>query len=661
MRRTFHYQDYCDYFFCVIARPIGRSNLLSIKRLLRRFCLSGIQFAPRNDINRVNFNYIKLLTLIFIFFIGFIVSVFAQDISVSAEIDSNKIPLGSSAQLTVTLNGTQDAQPPEMPTLDGLDIRLLGPSQRVSIVNGQYSSSLSFSYSLFPTKVGTYKIPALDVDVQGTKYTTEPIDVEVVAFDASGSGLSPDTSSAPALSLEDKLFLVLKIPKTESYLNEKIPVKIMLFVSGIAVRDIQFPALSALGFTLDPFEQPKQYSEVIKGMRFDIVEFNAAITPTHLGELKIGPAKLDCNVVVRSSGQSPLGGRRDGFFDDDFFGEFFNRQEKRSITLQSKESTVIVLDLPSEGKPENFSGATGHFEFQASVTPPEVNVGDPLTLRMQIKTDANPQTVQFPDLAKLNLSDFKLYDPTIKDNKGLKTYEQVLIPKSDKITEIPAIEFSYFDPDLKKYRTIAQGPFAVKVNAFPEGEAPKIFTPQESRASVQPETIGKDIVFIKEDIGNMRFINERIYQRPWVYIVIFIYLAVWILLFIYFQKTHRLATDSVYARRMAAPQFARQGLNKTKHFLQAQKTKEFYDELFKTLQQYLTHKFHLSSGVITSHEITAALGQNIKDQHTVLAIKNILQECEMARYASVSLSQEQMQKSYDELERVIDYLERNIK
>jgi len=43
-----------------------------------------------------------------------------------------------------------------------------------------------------------------------------------------------------------------------------------------------------------------------------------------------------------------------------------------------------------------------------------------------------------------------------------KTAEEVIIPTSEGIKEVPALHFSYFDTFLKDYKTITQGPFAIQ-------------------------------------------------------------------------------------------------------------------------------------------------------------------------------------------------------
>jgi len=186
-----------------------------------------------------------------------VINTYAQDTSIEAEISSKKISLGSSLQYTITVHGESNINPIELPSIEGFDVRYLGPSTRVSIVNGQYSSSKSFVYSLFPHKVGTFSIPAFAITIAGTEHKLQSFPVEVVA--------SMDETARPSadqpISLEDKLFIVMKAPKEEVYINEPLPIKILLFVSGLSVRDVQYPELNNIGFSMGEYEKPQQYQQ----------------------------------------------------------------------------------------------------------------------------------------------------------------------------------------------------------------------------------------------------------------------------------------------------------------------------------------------------------------------------------------------------------------
>ena len=75
---------------------------------------------------------------------------FAKEIGFEAAVDRNKVSLGGSVQLSLTFEGTQNIPPVELPKIKGVEIRYLGPSTRMSIVNGNVTSSVTHIYTVVP-------------------------------------------------------------------------------------------------------------------------------------------------------------------------------------------------------------------------------------------------------------------------------------------------------------------------------------------------------------------------------------------------------------------------------------------------------------------------------------------------------------------------------
>jgi len=584
--------------------------------------------------------------------------VHAQDISFEASVNTNKLPLVAVLQLSLTFNGAQNVPAPELPAIDGFDARYLGPSTQVSIVNGQYSSSVAHNYNLFPQKVGKFQIPSISVDISGKTYTSESIDVEV--FDTPGATTPSvqDESPQEPLSIKDKIFLTIEVPKTQAYLNEKIPVTIKLFIAKLSVRDVQYPEFKPSGFLTEEFQKPKQYSRTLGGVLYDVVEFNTYIYPTRTGELTIDPAKISCNVLYRSAQrQSPF----DGFFDNDFFdhdfGGLFGGIEKYPVNLQSADFTVTVLPLPEEGKPQNFSGAVGQFNFSAQTSPQNVNAGDPVTLRMTLEGDGNLKAVEMPSLKTGR--NFKVYDPQIKEEGGKKILEQVVIPTIEGSQQIPQLAFSYFDPQTKIYLTITQGPFDIEVNKSKEEESFKVVEGKKDavKEEASPEDLGRDLIFIKEKPGNFQAIGYHVYKTPAFGGVVIISFLIFVGFSVAHRQTHRLKTDAAYARKLRAPKKAKQGLEQARQFMTPGQQKEFYDAVFKTLQDYFGNKFHLPGGSITVETIAGILKGNNKD-FVLERLRMVFSECEMVRYAAVSQDNLKMKEIFARTQEIIDAVER---
>ncbi len=579
-----------------------------------------------------------------------------EDLSFEAAVNANKVNLGNALQLILTLHGGELKDPVPLPEMEGFQTRYLGPSTKISVVNGQVSSQYSHMYLLYPTKTGVFTIPSLRVTVNGQALATQPIQIEVVdsAVTAGGTNAAGDSSAG---SVEDKIFMTLTIPKDKVYLNEKVPVTIKLFINQLLVQDVHYPEFTHEGFLADEFFDHEQYQQVVGGIPYQVVEFKTTVYPTRTGELKLGPAKIEANVlfaVAPPSGQN----RFDQFFGDDLFGDFFNSYDKHPYTFSSQEQALTVLLWPKENQPADFVGAVGQFNFAATVSPVQLTLGDPLTVRMQVSGDGNLKNLPMPDLKGWN--QFKVYEPQFKEEPGKKTLEQVVIPQSETITEVPAIHLSYFDPQTETYQTITQAPFPIKITKSKASEDFKIvdFTGEGASARSRPESIGQDIVFIKEKPGPWKKVGMDFYQTPLFAGICALVLLWWGGMVGLFLWNRQLKSNEALARRLQAPKKARKGLELARQQMVKGEAKEFYDTVFRTLQEYLGDKFHWPAASITSSGAEELLRSRNINHDILNRVKAIFAHCDTVRYAGVDLSGESLQDSYQRLAEAIDLLER---
>ncbi|MBN1871997.1 MAG: protein BatD [Candidatus Omnitrophica bacterium] len=575
---------------------------------------------------------------------------YSDDLSFEVTVDGNRVALGSSIKLNLTFYGSQNVPAPHLPPIEGFKSQYLGPQTEISVVNGSVSTSITHVYSLLASETGSFTIPSFSVEYKGQTFTSKPILVEIVQEDAArrSPGASGNTSN-----LEDRIFLILHIDKKEAYVNDVISVKVRLYMDNISVRDIQYPEIDFRSLQSEGFKEPKRSQEVLNGVMYDVIEFETDIFAVHPGEFILGPAELTCNLVTRKKS-------RQSFFDDDFFDGFFDRYEKYPLRLQSLEVPLTVLDLPSEGRPKGFNGAVGNYKFYLEANPKEVKVGDPITLKMRILGEGNFKTLS-PPSPDFSEDEFKIYEPEVQQGKGVKEFEQVLIPKKESVTEIPQISFHYFDTDKRAYKTIVAGPIPIKVNPLAEGEELKVFELPESRDAFRKgEKLGRDIIFIKDNTEKLRRRGSYLYRsKPFIFIQV-VPMALIILVSIYQKRKERLETDVRYARRMRAPRKAKKNLAHTKELLgSADKDSRgvFFDAVFKTLQEYLGDKFHLTSGGITA-DVVKDLAKFDVNSGTLDKLKECFENCDRARYAPKEITQTDMRSTYRLLEEVIDEMER---
>jgi hypothetical protein len=182
--------------------------------------------------------------------------------------------------------------------------------------------------------------------------------------------------------------------------------------------------------------------------------------------------------------------------------------------------------------------------------------------------------------------------------------------------------------------------------------------PSESSKPQIRDVLGRDIVYVKLEPGSLTERGSRLYRSaPFITLN-----GLFVMLFVgytfYAEKKKRLATDVRYRRRMNVPRAAKKGLQTAERLLDKEPS-EFYNAVFKTLQEYLGDLFHLPSGGITTDIVDSELRQRSLSDDILTELKNIFAECDMVRYAPAEFNRAKMQKTYNDLRQVIDYLERN--
>ena len=127
-----------------------------------------------------------------------------------------------------------------------------------------------------------------------------------------------------------------------------------------------------------------------------------------------------------------------------------------------------VAPLPTEGRPDSFNGAVGLFSMKGTVNPPEVAVGEPVNVRVEIGGKGNLDAVVSPSWAStpsMKAYEMKLVDSQINDEGtlGRRYFEQVVIPRGASFTELPPLAFSFFNTDSMRYEEVRIGPFPLTV------------------------------------------------------------------------------------------------------------------------------------------------------------------------------------------------------
>jgi hypothetical protein len=399
----------------------------------------------------------------------------AADPTLDAKLEPAEISLGQTA--TLTIRGSGDDLPRIVPpAVPGLQFTVVGQSRRIESINGVTSSSFSSTYQVRAQQAGTYIIASiarglepltLRVDAPGSRSGAPPA--------VSGSPPQPATSGAPGdtqVTADGTAFVRLLVPTHELYVGQSIPVEIQVGTRDGMVASLNgLPTLNGDAFTLDRLSSdPEQRSaETIDGKPFTVFRWHGVLAPVKPGALSLS---METPLTVRIPTQRP--GSRflndsslDELFDDPAFQGLFGGSIEKEVTVSSPPARFTVLDLPVAGRPKDFSGAVGQFQIRSELSNRSATAGDPLTLRLKISGEGNFDRVNSTMLAQVD--HWKTYQPTARfaaadtPFRGEKTFEQPIVATEAGEQTLPALTFSYFDPETRRYDTLSTPTLTVEV------------------------------------------------------------------------------------------------------------------------------------------------------------------------------------------------------
>ena len=553
--------------------------------------------------------------------------------------------MGESVTLSLVFEGASPGGSPALPPLPNIRIAPdVSQRSEFTFVNGQQSSKQIYEYTLIPTKAGDLTIPAMQVRVGNQVLTSQPLQLKAVP------GNAPATPGAAATNLA---FLRLVVPKNEVYVGEPFPVEIQLLWQN--ARDIQRPQLKAEGFSLGPMLDPTQQSRTsVGGVVYNVAVFRLAATAAKTGTFNLGPAESGLTLLIPINDPRR---RRDPFFDP--FSILGPSAQAVPTTLRSEAQPMRVLPLPSEGVPPTFNGAVGTFNMTVSAGPGELAVGDPLTVKVQITGNGRIDALTLPEQAQWK--DFKTYPPTstvdTRDPLGLsgaKSFTQVVVPQNHEVKELPPLQFSFFNPVTRSYRTLSGPAIALKVRPSAGGSAPP--PSLATNLGPNPPPPVDDIVNIKTRLDDVGPLTPLLAQQPWFISLQAVPVLAWLSLFVWRKRREALANNPQLRRQRDVARKIRNGTKDLQAQAATRKSEDFFATLFRLLQEQLGERLDLPASAITEAVIDERLrGRHLPDA-TLAVLHELFQTCNAARYAPTQ-SQQELEALIPKLEAVLRELQ----
>lgn len=581
--------------------------------------------------------------------------VVAQATSFTVEAPSQVIE-GNKFNVTFVLNNGEGSNftPPEVSGAKLIYGPSVSHSYSSSWVNGKSSSSSSEEYTMIykATATGKCHIGAASIVAGGKRYTTKALTIDIVPAGSSQPSQQPQRTpgaptpySDPMTQSADKavsgkdLFVRIEMSKPRVYEQQAVVCTIKLYTKYQVSQFIPTIQPSFDGFLIEeiPMQPSLNKVETLDGQQYMVAILKKCILyPQQSGDLTITSGNYDVSVVQFDTFKS-------------IFGTISKPVEK-DLKVTSNKATIHILPLP-EPKPASFTGAVGKFDVRTDLKPETgFKTYSAATYRYTIIGTGNIKYIKAPEIKFPE--QFDVYDPkndvhvndAAGDMSGKVVMDYTFIPQYAGEFEIPASEFSYFDPETGKYETITVPARHLSV-AKAEGQPSNHY--RMKNMDIRPIKSG--------DLGLKK--SHGYIVDNWTYWLWFLLpLLALVALIAYYRKQLKERADVRRMRSKRASKVAQRRLKAARGFAVRQDRNGFYAEMLNALWGYMSDKLSIPVSELSKDNINAELEQYGIDEQLRRESIELIDKCEFAQYAP-ELASGDMNAVLDEAAGIIDRLE----
>lgn len=561
-------------------------------------------------------------------------------VSFRAKVSKKTLGINERLQIDFLMNEDGDNFTP--PSFEKFKV-VGGPSQSISNswINGERTYSKTYTYFLAPKKRGSTNIGQASIEVKGVIYKTSPIEINVTAaVDV------PKDPNDPEYLASESIDLVAEISKTDPYLNEAISVVYKLYIAentGIRTwNEIDKPRYNDFWSQNIDVKELKVQEGLYKGENYRFVVLKKTVLfPQKTGELSLEPLTLDISVEVPSN-------RRD------IFGRRATTTVNRTVTAGNRN--IEVKPLPKQGRPENFSGAVGEFDFEVESSKKTLAASEAFNLKLEVSGKGNLMLFELPE--PILPSSLEIYDPehsediktSLNGTKGRILDNYTIVTNESGQYPIPPISFSFFNPKTKRYETInsekiiinaSENPYVSKNNV---DNISKIESKDSKFSSIYTSTklepIEKDD-FFKSALFWLLFITPLFFIPA---------------IIIYTKIKGKRGMDFEGNKIRKNRKLAKKYLSEAKKNIGNKES--FYEALERALHSYLKAKLKIKTVDLSKDRIKSLLDNNSISSSIVTVFVKLLESCDFARYTPLDKSD--MIKDYETASEIISQIDKQL-
>ncbi|MFR9500305.1 MAG: BatD family protein [Rikenellaceae bacterium] len=596
-------------------------------------------------------------------------STFAQSATTFTTNAPMTVAVGETFRIEFALNANPEDDSFTAPAFNGFDV-IAGPAvsrgSSVQIINGSMTKSVNYTYTfvVVANNAGTNTIGTAAVMVDGKKYTTKPLPIEVVTESAAsasqGQGSSSSSqgeSSQGDRIAEDDVLLRTVVSRTSLFKGEPLRATIKLY-SRVAIAGAENEKMPSFnGFWSQDIRSNNRevQRETYNGKVYETqVLSDYLLYPQQSGKLTIDPASMTVVAQVRVRSRNV----------DPFFGGGFDIVNVRR-QIATPQITIDVKNLPA-GAPSSFSGAVGNFTIESSISSEAVTANSSLAYTVKISGTGNLSLIQAPEVElpstfeKYNVKTTESINTNQYGASGYKQFEYPIIPRSEGEFEVQPTTFSFFNPQSMSYETLSSPVFNIEVTADGEGGgSSESTTIRRALSKEDVKLLGEDIRYIKIERGKFnRKVQPFIFSKGY-WATIAIIFALFVGAYFMLRRHIKESQNSILTRGKRANKVAIQRFKAANAYMISHDEKAFYKEVLSAIWGYMSDKFNIPVANLTKESVRKELAKRGVGQELVSNFSDIVTICDEAQYSPMASAQ--MNEVYMKALKMISNIETEIK
>jgi len=557
-----------------------------------------------------------LVKKIFILFLSLNSLFLSAQVNFEASVSKSKLALNERLRVDFVMNQNGDNFSP--PEFDNFQI-IGGPNQSIktSYVNGERRFSKTYSYFLQPIKKGRLKINQASIEIDGEIYKS--LQIEVLITDS----VQQPSDTITQYYNDDDIELRALISKRSPYLNEPITVVYKLYykapINISDARETETPKFKDFWSQTIKIPQLKVQREIYKGQNYNVVEWRKVVLyPQKIGQLEISPLSLNLVLDVPTDKR-------------DFFGNVIYDQTSQLISTGMRR--ITVKDLPQIGKPNSFSGAVCKFEFDVILNKNSLRATESFMAELKVKGNGNLKLFDLPDILVPNSMELfepereELINTNLSGMNGSVSKFFTVIPRFQGNFPIEEVEFSYFDPEIEKYKILKSPRLTIDVYDGP------VVTNAIINENSNIISSNDSFRFIKIN-ANLREVKSDIFfQSKFFYVTVttpFV-LLLSLLLFKTYKKNRKESSSELI--RIQEKQINKM-IESAKKSIGDKVL--FYDKIEKAIIKSLMIKFSIKMESLNKEKIEQIGEEKGLNKDDILLIIKLIENCEKAKYSRSS-------------------------